>query len=256
MQKIIVFLFVSFGILLNTVSAQCGPDGTQPCPKKTPVPLSKDSKEAAAKQRAERERAEHERIERLRAQRERLKRKQLEEQKAKTTAQMIDNVIKYRDSLKNQKPIELFPVENVTLGKTGSKMLSLTAEKCSDESNCYQINGIYFYCNEKGLTETLYLSRLRFGGMPENWKNAGFNWDLSYNEWMDLFKKMGYVPFVTQKPVTEASSGQKFLKAEFLTWVTTPDGKAQIVLKFNYGFGKTLVTDKGTLFAIEINRTS
>lgn len=255
------FIIFCLGVIftlwtVTPADAQCGPDGTQPCPKKTPATSSQAALAQAAKQRAERERLERLRAEKERLKRKQLEKKQLEQQKTKETTAMIDNALKYRDFLKNQKPIDLFPVGYVTLGKTGEKLFSLTpsVKKCENTGNCYIVEGIYYYLDEKGIADSLYLTNLRLEGMPENWKKAGFDWQLSFNEWRDLFKNLGYASLVTKDPTVVTANGVKYLKAEFLTNVATTDGRMQLVLNFKYGIGKTTVDARGTLFAIEVNR--
>lgn len=237
----------------NEIYAQCGPDGTQPCASKTPVQSKQPGINNSAKIRAERP-------ERLRAERERLRRKQLEKQNVKNSPEWMKNVIEYGKATKNGTQLELFPVAGVTLGKTGSKLLSLMGENCGITgkngklTECYVVEGITFYCDENNLSDSLYLTKLRVSGMPENWRQNGFDWNLSYNGWVNLFKQKGYESLATEKPTVAVQSGKRFLRAELLTVVNTTAGRAQIVLNFDFGIGKTTANDPRTLFSISIDK--
>lgn len=247
----LAFIMAS-GLFCNTAFAQCGADGTQPCPPKTSKTPTPPVRDAAARQRAARENSERDKAERQRIVRERLK--QSAKQKTNAGSVSAKTVADYAAAMKKAKPIKLFPVEGVTLGETGSKYLSLAGNKCDvDDDNstgCYELNGIYFYCDENDVSDKLYISTLRLNGMPEDWKKLGFDWDLSYNEWVNLFKQKGYASLATEKPQVVTGSGAKYLQAELTTVVKTADGYARLTLKFGAGYGKTTVSDKGTLFSI------
>ena len=248
-----IFVIFSLVFSVKETSAQCGPDGTQLCPEASTVPANKRPVSNASKLRAES-------AERRRAELARLKRKQLKNQNAKNPPPWMKNIIEYGKSFKNGQPLEIFPTANVTLGKTGSKLLALRGDNCGITgkdgklTQCYVVEGITFYCDENNISDSLYLTRLRLGAMPDNWIRAGFDWELSYNGWVNLFKQMGYESLATEKPSVAVQSGKKFLKAELMTVVNTPAGKVQIILDFNFGVGKTTVNDKGTLFSIAIDK--
>ena len=257
MKKITLTFFalmIFSGAFYNSAFAQCGADGTQPCPPKTQKPPVVDS---TAKQRAAKENAERDKAERQRIARERVK-QAAAKQKANAGSEAIKNVAAYAAAMKKAKPLKLFPVEGVTFGETGSKYLSLAGNKCdvddADSSGCYELNGIYFYCDENDLTDKLYISSLRLDGMPEDWKKLGFDWDLSYNEWVNLFKQKGYASLATEKPRVVSKSGASYLSAELATVVKTGNGYTRLILKFGAGYGKTTVNDKGTLFSITADK--
>ena len=245
----LALLMMIFGVFYDSALAQCGADGTQPCPPKTLKPPVVDS---TAKQRAAKENAERDKAERQRIARERVK--QAAKQKANAGSEAVKTVAAYAAAMKKAKPLKLFPVEGVTFGETGSKYLSLAGNKCdvddADSSGCYELNGIYFYCDENDLTDKLYISSLRLDGMPEDWKKLGFDWDLSYNEWVNLFKQKGYASLATENPKVVTKSGKQYLKAELTTVVKIANGYTRLTFNFVNGYGKTSVNDKGTLFSI------
>lgn len=265
-----IFLFSLFLALTATESfAQCGADGTQPCPPKNSPKKSTVSKkqaaDLAAKLRAERLAIQRETAERQRILREKLRRKQLAKKSNKPEMpEWMKNVSDYAKYWKNAKPFDLFPVEDITPGETGSKYLSLVGENCGITNTagtltgCYIYKGIYFYTDENNVSDSLYFSKLRLDGMPENWKTLGFNFDLSINQWKELFEQKGYkltsLPNGAPKVVTE--SGKKFVRDELSTLVKLPKGSAVIRLNFVYAPGKTSFDDKGTLFSISVDNSN
>jgi len=199
--------------------------------------------------------------------RERLKLKQLTKKKSEKIYESlkldgIGNGANLDKAIKKAKTFELFPVAGITLGETGSIYLSLSGKNCGikdDAGNlteCYEVKGISFYCNENKVADKLHLTTLSLEGMPPEWTKIGFGWDLSYNEWVNLFKQNGYPSVGIEKPRVATDSGDKFLKAQLLTIVKIANGTALITLNFDYGIGKTTVNHRGTLFSIEVDKLS
>lgn len=249
-------------LMSNAVYAQCGLPGTPPCPASKTSPVSKPvAREIAAKQRAVREIAEREKAEQVRIARARLKLKQLAKKRSDSILERLkldsQNVAGYQQRLKKAKPFDLFPVADVTLGKTESIYLSLRGNECGIKDDagkmteCYELDGIYFYCDENKVSDKLYFSTLRLDGMPPHWKKAGFDWNLSFNEWKKLFETRGYYTVSFEEPKVVSESGERFLKGDLWTIIKTPDGNVAIGLNFNFGAGKTTLDDRGTLFSIE-----
>lgn len=246
------FLFL-VGLLIFTanvkdVFSQCGLPGTPPC--RPPNSGGNSAEREAEKRRLariEKERLARERAERGQAERDRLRRRKLAATVAKTSGQ-------------NQPVLNLFPVLNVTLGKTTAFELAKAGESCEeydekgDPKACYLVSGVYIYYNQRNLAESLYISKRREGGMPEEWKKLGFDWNLSFNGWLQLLKEMGYSPIVSKKPTVGKIAGQQVLNGEILTVVITGSGALQMSLNFNHGYGKTSPDDPSTLFAIDMSR--
>ena len=265
--KITILLQVTVLFLIcggNEIFAQCGADGTQPCPPKTSVKKSTASakqaaRETAAKQRLAREIAQREIADRQRIAREISKRKKSAAKNARAAVpEWIKNVAAYGKLWQAAKPLELFPVAEVTLGETGSKYLSLVGENCGIKdddgklTNCYNLKDISFYTDEEGVSNKLYITRLRFEGMPDEWRKLGFGWDLSYNDWFELFKQKGYPAFATEKPSVVARSGTPSKNLRSASEVKTSGKAFRLILNFNHGYGKTSLDDEGTLFSMEI----
>lgn len=197
--------------------------------------------------------------------RRRARRKQLARINVSDTSKMMKTVA---EAAKNSRTLDLFPVEGFEPGEKQSTYFSLALDNdCGRievedaQTKCYVVNGIHFYFDRDGTSDHLYVNRfrldfnnLRSDGMPDKWRAYGFNWDLSYNEWVNLFKKLGYPTLATEKPNVRLRDGAKFFDAELTTLVKTPNGAMQITLNFTNGFGKTTVNDRGTLFSIVVDK--
>lgn len=90
--------------------------------------------------------------------------------------------------------------------------------------------------------------------LPSKWTSEiGLSWSLSYDEIMNLFKKLGYTIEVINTPRTVEYSGRNTLQAEFIA--TAPDGHLVFRFGFNFGNdnGEGYSTDsKNSLFRITI----
>lgn len=264
-RGLLFFIAICLAFTASKTFAQCGADGTQPCPPKTDTKKTLSSTQTAAQKRAAQLAVQREAAERQRILRERLRRKQLAKKTAKPEMpQWMKNVAEYAAYLKNAKVFELFPVVGITLGETGSTYLSLSGQNCGvtnadgTQTGCYNYKNIYFYTDENNVADSLYFSRLRFEGMPEEWKKLGFDFDLSVNEWKALFKQQGYnlTALPSDEPKVVTQSGKKFLKGELSSLIKLTKGTAVIRLNFNFGIGKTTYDDKGSLFSILVDKSN
>lgn len=250
----------------NKALAQCGAEGLDPCcgdppfackAGKRPVGIAAQRNSLTAK--VIKERTALVRLQRQQAERLRLQRKKLAQIKNSDVAKLIQSLL---EADRRADPLDLFPVADFTPGvkQTTYFSLLLDTQECSsiNESGavekCYIVDGYHLYFDKNNVSDHIYVSRLRLGGMPENWAQQGFDWDLSYNEWVDLFKKLGYQTFPTEKPRVATRGGEKFFDAELMTIVKTPQGRMQITLDFTNGFGKTTADDAETLFSIIVDR--
>ena len=89
--------------------------------------------------------------------------------------------------------------------------------------------------------------------MPAKWEKSGFNWRLSYDEWVALFQKLGFTINHVKSPITVEYSGRKTLQAQFVA--TAPDQTFRMELGFNYGNdnGEGYSTkSKGSLYSISV----
>lgn len=249
-----------FGESSQTTYAQCGAEGLDACCgtparacKKTGTSLTA-SAEASIRKNTEIIHYQREQIEKRR-----IRKVQLERINASETAALIKSFMEYD---RKSTPLNLFPVEGFTPGIKQTTYFSLTlgSEECGridDNGNyekCYMVNGFHFYFDREGVSDHVFTTRLRLGGMPQAWRQYGFDWDLSYNEWINLFKKLGYKTLATEKSSVGLRDGAKFFEGELTTIVKTPNGRMRIALDFTNGFGKVSPKDKGTLFSMVVDK--
>lgn len=122
---------------------------------------------------------------------------------------------------------DFFPVYGVAIGRsTISDVKAL--DYAVEEEKCAYVEGLTFW-NHNGdqIFEHLYVTN--GDPMPEKWQRLGLDWRLSYDEWLALFKKMGFAIEHARSPGTEYNA----LSAEFVA--TAPDGSFTMRMNFNYG---------------------
>ena len=144
----------------------------------------------------------------------------------------------------------LFPLCGVTLGKTTvdelAKLGSRTKyidEDTGQPYRCYEVNGLDFWYDDGQFAEHMYLTYTK--AMPELWEKAGFRWELSFNDWIKLFSKLGWVVNVTKKPIIDNYDGHQSFAAE----LEVVSGIIELKLAFRYSRGTT-VDSLGTLYSL------
>lgn len=144
---------------------------------------------------------------------------------------------------------DFFPIGGITLGETTWEQ----AEKLGHEVKIWKegpcrithIGDCSFYDFEGiGVFTTLFCHN----DFYPSWKSKGFSWDLSYDEWMSVFKKLGYKITVTQQPVKKEFSGHDTLSAEFEA--VSPDETLLFRLSFDYGNSGCLTSSPRTLYTV------
>lgn len=255
---LIIAVAVYFPAMSQNVNAQCGPEGLTPCcgsPQRAcriGEGVLTLAASAGITKRSEIVRQVRQRLERQRI---------LSKQQAGRT--VITSNKTNRSQVKRIAPqtLTLFPVAGFEPGSRQSTYFSLSLDnKCGklfeamDEMQCYLKEGIHFYFDENGASDHLFVSRFRTGGMPSEWEKYNFDWNLSYNQWMKLFEKLGYIPRETKIPGPKTVAGVRFFEGQLTNEIETNYGKMQIVLDFYYGIGTAKPTDRGTLFSISVGR--
>lgn len=157
---------------------------------------------------------------------------------------------------------ELFPLYGATIGVTTVTELAKLGKRASgifDETgepfNYYQINGLNFWYDEDdGIFDRMsMIVSLAKNKMPDEWKKLGLSWELSYNEWLDLLKRLQYSISIYTIPHLEEwrgySSFRAVVHAEKQT--ITP---VRIELRFAYGKKTTsdFTDSPNTLYSIKI----
>lgn len=136
---------------------------------------------------------------------------------------------------------EFFPLFGITLGETTCKQAEDMGYKVkpfikNKKSRIAEVGEIDFWdYNGDGVFTSLswYYMEYKFTDFPPLWKSKGFSWDSSYDEWMDVFKKLGFEITVTQQPTQHEFAGHNSLHAEFEA--LSPNGILLFTLAFDHG---------------------
>lgn len=166
-----------------------------------------------------------------------------------------ENVIE--TSISSSAVDDFFPYNNFTLGKTTweqAEELGYLVQKSASGPGKYTIvNNAYFWDHEsKGVFTDIYWTRSWRGNeMPSLWKSKGFSWDLSYDEWMEVFRKLGYSITIKEEPSQKKWQGRKVLSAEFKA--LSSDETLLFNLLFNYGEDGYYTSSPNTLYSITID---
>lgn len=148
-----------------------------------------------------------------------------------------------------------FPLYGFVLGKTTVKDLKKRGIKNESHANynyC-RVNkiAVYDWDNDQ-VFEDMYLSD--YTGIPAEWgEKFGFEWELSYSEWMQLFRSLGFEIEVTKAPFTEKEKGKKYLRAEFVARSKNGDFHFRLNFKNGNKEGEGYGIDsKNSLFSIDV----
>lgn len=134
---------------------------------------------------------------------------------------------------------DFFPILGITLGESTCKQaeeMGYVVEKEETASSSYSYIDVEdircFDDNGSGVFSSLMWGRGDSDFSPL-WRAKGFSWDNSYDEWMDVFKKLGFKITVTKQPCQGEFCGHKTLSAEFNA--LSPDELLLFELEFDYG---------------------
>lgn len=130
---------------------------------------------------------------------------------------------------------DFFPVYGVLLGKTTvseARSRGLIVERIGNyDSYSTDVKDLKLGdYDHDGCFEHLFLSD--YDEMPEKWQQLGFDWQLSYDEWLALFQEMGFTIKHEKEPTVELYMGENVLSAKFVA--TIPDQTLKITLEFNH----------------------
>jgi hypothetical protein len=146
-----------------------------------------------------------------------------------------------------------FPLYGVTLGETKISELEEIGVHATDYDsanilyNYFTVNGIRFWYNNKTANQ-IYITYT--DPLPEQWRNCGLDWELSYNEWIKLFNDLGFHISIVKNPKKEWYNGQQTLVAEFHASKMTKKNRHLVIeAYFNYS-KQSSVMSKGTIYSL------
>ena len=142
----------------------------------------------------------------------------------------------------------LFPLYGIELGKTPVSELKKKGKK-ADKYDYYKINGQNFWYENNVFVQMHIVPGIY--SWPTEWTVAGYDKNLSYNQWIQFLKSQGYEIFVTKKPTSEYWNEKNSLNAEVVAKRTYPVSH-KIELCFNYS-GKTSLSASGTMYSFTVD---
>ncbi|MDR3267451.1 MAG: hypothetical protein LBT83_00055 [Tannerella sp.] len=152
---------------------------------------------------------------------------------------------------------QFFPVYGITLGQTTTQDL----KKMGHTPKLYE-NGPKHHCDVETITfwdhdgDNIYeyIFMLYYKNMPAVWTNKfGFKWELSYNDWLTLFQRLGFSVKIIEAPVTKKYDDRNTLSAKLKA--LSADKHLEFTLDFNYGNDNNegySINSKKSLFSINV----
>lgn len=176
--------------------------------------------------------------------------------KVKEEAIRSDSPEKSSAKIKKTTHGTLFPLYDITLGKTDIEKLDTLgtrARDCDDDGEPYKyyvVNDMNFWF-DNGVANSIYITYT--DPIPDQWRELGFDWEKSYNEWREILEDLGCFLSLIKEPHTikHYSGKHKCLEAEIMGTLKTRDMHLHITLNFNYST-ETSVKAKNTLYNITI----
>lgn len=122
---------------------------------------------------------------------------------------------------------DFFPIYNVTIGKTTKADVARMGYRVEKYTEINTIN--FSDYDGDSVFESVWFHNDAM--MPEKWQQLGLNWLLSYNEWLELFRKMGFTVEPQEINTISTYSDYQF-EAKFIA--TAPDQSIRMELWFNH----------------------
>ena len=166
----------------------------------------------------------------------------------------------YSESFKALSLDDFFPVCGITLDKSTVNDARRQAfrfdkiERCDGGLVIAWWKGIQIRKeSECDLFTHIYMTRS--DKMFPEWNKFDFDWNLSYNEWISLFKKYGFTVIQTKEPrVSSWEHGPDYLEAELVT--VSKDYSLKFKLDFSYGRDGCTQESCSTLYSISVSSES
>jgi hypothetical protein len=149
----------------------------------------------------------------------------------------------------------LFPLYGITLGKTTVSEIAARGSRAATDDDSgepylyYEVNGLdFWYDEESNIVDSMYITYTH--PLPEPWKKLGFDWQKSYEQWLQLLQSLGYLTQITEEPHIQQWDGHDSFCAEIVA--RDPSLYVEeITLGFQFKPGTT--RSRGTLYRMSIN---
>ena len=150
---------------------------------------------------------------------------------------------------------KFFPLWGITIGKTTWEQAEEKGYKVErwekGPARVMTVGAFDFWDGKgEGVFTSAYISRNSYY-LPPKWKSKGFSWNRSYDEWMNVFKNLGFTITVTHQPSLKVYSGRNMLSAQFEA--LSSDGTLLFILDFEFGEDGYLTSSPKTLNSIIVS---
>jgi hypothetical protein len=151
---------------------------------------------------------------------------------------------------------ELFPLFGVTLGETTVEQLARLGKRSStinkntgEPYEYYEINKTNFWYHNGKIADDMYIAR-GIHQIPAPWNALGFDWNISYNQWIRLLQKFKYSITSLESPQIVEYNGHNSLSAKISA---TKQARIPIEIQLNFNYSEGTTTDSpGTLYSITV----
>ena len=129
---------------------------------------------------------------------------------------------------------QFFPVYGVLPGKTTVSDIESLGYRVEGGYGSYnvRIKTLAFWDHDgDGVFKDIYMTHT--DAMPGKWRELGFDWRLSYDEWLALFQKLDFTIEHQKSPKNVRYDGRNTLSAKFIA--TAPDQTFTMRLEFDHG---------------------
>jgi hypothetical protein len=151
---------------------------------------------------------------------------------------------------------DLVPLFGVTLGETTVGQLAQLGIRSSNIDKdtgrpyeYYEINKINFWYTARGTANSIYIAR-GIHQIPVQWNALGFDWQISYNQWVRLLQQLGYSVTSLESPQIVKYEGHNSFSAKISA---SKQARIPIEIKLDFNYSKGTTTDsQGTLYSIDV----
>ncbi len=170
-------------------------------------------------------------------------------------SELIEGDMENGDMEKTSPGNKLFPLYGVSLGKTTVEQLSRLGVKSRNKDQNgipykhYVVHGIEFWYDENGIADHIYLTHT--GLLPHKWRDLGFDWEHSFDEWVSLLEHLEYRIDITEPPHVIEYNGHDSFAATVIATGRTPI-PLEIDLHFKYSRG-TRSDSMGTIYSLALH---
>lgn len=172
--------------------------------------------------------------------------------KTESKQEVSSKKISHTPSIKSSTFNDFFPIYGISLGKTTWKQVEDMGYEVriykEGPSRVSDVNNISFWDDDgKGVFTSLYWTQNDYE-FPSIWKSKGFSWDNSYDEWIGVFKNLGFKVEIKKEPNVKEYSGHDTFSAEFRA--ISSDSSLDFDLDFDYGENGCNTSSPKTLYSI------